>query len=360
MNKKSEDRSSSSFVFNGPVSGVGVMGNFNTIDRIIQTNTISTDNNNVKTMETKEQEHARLLQEIMDAVKNNTKLDPDAISKVKEIEKALYGPDRRNSVLNFDNPAVQQNKECVVSLWRKRNVNITSDPAFLECRPFTEVFSEFHQELKPLSPKDSFYGENCGAFGSGLYVRTPTSDIVITAGHNIKPEGGASNIKDIYFIFGWTHGKNEIPAADVFEGTLIDYSVGSSDYAIVELKGKVNSNRPSAKLREAGKISDGQQVYIIGHPCGLSMKIADRGQVKANIDPNVFTANLDAFGGNSGSPVFNSDNHLVEGILVKGNPDFIWNSKDNVMEARIYPTTGLRGEVCLRVTLEEIRAQLHS
>ncbi|WP_420540401.1 S46 family peptidase (plasmid) [Paenibacillus polymyxa] len=35
--------------------------------------------------------------------------------------------------------------------------------------------------------------------------------------------------------------------------------------------------------------------------------------------PNAFfVANLDTYGGNSGSPVFNSDTHEVEGILVRG------------------------------------------
>ena len=35
-----------------------------------------------------------------------------------------------------------------------------------------------------------------------------------------------------------------------------------------------------------------------------------------------FTANLDTYRGNSGSPVFNAITHKVEGVLVRGEQDF--------------------------------------
>ena len=61
-----------------------------------------------------------------------------------------------------------------------------------------------------------------------------------------------------------------------------------------------------------------------------------------------FVANLDAYGGNSGSPVFNSDTHEVEGVLVRGDTDFVLQGGCRV--SLVCPTTGCRGEDCTRVT----------
>ncbi|NKC16754.1 MAG: hypothetical protein GKR94_32545 [Gammaproteobacteria bacterium] len=41
-----------------------------------------------------------------------------------------------------------------------------------------------------------------------------------------------------------------------------------------------------------------------------------------NTHEDYFVANLDPFGGNSGSPVFNADTLTVERILVRGEQDF--------------------------------------
>ena len=40
------------------------------------------------------------------------------------------------------------------------------------------------------------------------------------------------------------------------------------------------------------------------------------------INPTFFSANLDTFGGNSGSPVFQAGTSTVAGLLVRGAPDY--------------------------------------
>ena len=62
----------------------------------------------------------------------------------------------------------------------------------------------------------------------------------------------------------------------------------------------------------------------------------------------IFTANLDTYGGNSGSPVFNSETHEVEGILVRGDTDFVPLGK--CMVSAVCPTNGCIGEDCTRVS----------
>ena len=46
---------------------------------------------------------------------------------------------------------------------------------------------------------------------------------------------------------------------------------------------------------------------------------------------DTFMTNLDTFGGNSGSPVYNAKTHKVEGILVRGERDYVPNEDGSGM-----------------------------
>jgi hypothetical protein len=84
----------------------------------------------------------------------------------------------------------------------------------------------------------------------------------------------------------------------------------------------VAGRRPLA-VRSAGRVAKGQPLFVIGHPNGLPTKFADGAQVRGNAHKDFFVANLDTYGGNSGSPVFNAVSLEVEGILVRGENDFV-------------------------------------
>ncbi len=108
------------------------------------------------------------------------------------------------------------------------------------------------------------------------------------------------------------------------------------------------ANRISARITdrpEGVQMAKEAEVYIIGHPCGLPLKVAAHPKsVVTKALPTTFVARLDAFGGNSGSPVFNRSTHRVEGILIEGQKDFL---KVNVRNrVAIYPLGGEDGETC--------------
>lgn len=90
-------------------------------------------------------------------------------------------------------------------------------------------------------------------------------------------------------------------------------------------------------------------MFVIGHPCGLPQKYAPGAKVRDNTPVPFFVANLDTYGGNSGSSVFNAGNGTVEGILVRGANDFISNGQCYV--SLVCPTTGCRGEDVTRATV---------
>ena len=98
-----------------------------------------------------------------------------------------------------------------------------------------------------------------------------------------------------------------------------------NDYAVIELDRDVEDREP-LKLRTSGKPSVGDEIVVIGHPTGLPTKIADGASIRS-VNDVYFDANLDTYGGNSGSAVFNASTGIVEGILVRGDQDYVMNSE---------------------------------
>jgi V8-like Glu-specific endopeptidase len=98
------------------------------------------------------------------------------------------------------------------------------------------------------------------------------------------------------------------------------------------------------------EISSDQEIYVIGHPCGLPLKYAP-GAYVCDVNETCFSADLDVYSGNSGSPVFDSKTHEVIGMAVRGdNMDFRWNGKGWI--SVIYPNLDIvsGGAHCTRVS----------
>jgi hypothetical protein len=89
-------------------------------------------------------------------------------------------------------------------------------------------------------------------------------------------------------------------------------------------------------------------LVVVGHPSGLAVKIAAGATVRSNLESAYFVANLDTYGGNSGSAVFNEQTGLIEGILVRGETDFKY--KNGCYVSNICDVDGCRGEDVTRVS----------
>jgi V8-like Glu-specific endopeptidase len=118
------------------------------------------------------------------------------------------------------------------------------------------------------------------------------------------------------------------------------------DYAVIELDRPVTDRQP-LEFRKHGKIKNNVKILVIGHPMGLPMKITDGARTTTMNDKelenkkesklareNYFTSNLDVYAGNSGSPVFNEKTGLVEGILIRGAEDFVFD-EENLCEKSV-------------------------
>jgi V8-like Glu-specific endopeptidase len=142
-----------------------------------------------------------------------------------------------------------------------------------------------------------------------------------------------------------------VPASDVYTCTRVIArtldNFSKDDYAVVQLDRKVTDRRPLA-FRRSGNIKVGESVVVIGHPSGLPTLIADGAKVRSR-QGKFFQANLDTYGGNSGSAVFNQRTGEVEGILVRGENDYV-QSERGCMISNKCAADGCRGEDVTYIT----------
>ncbi len=221
----------------------------------------------------------------------------------------IYGRDNRTELADSSDPRVRD--------WG-RSV-LAQIPRFL-LDDGLNLLSQSLGETFLLCPHERFFNQLSSAACSGFLAAT---DIVITAGHCVKTKAACQNY---VWAFDYIAGTTRFAPEQVYRCKKIikrvEDAVSGLDYAILQLDRPVFDRTP-LKMRTSGEIQIGQAVAIIGHSGGLPVKVADDALVLRNRpDWPFFISNLDAFEGSSGSPVFNLDSGLVEGILTKGEPDY--------------------------------------
>jgi hypothetical protein len=263
------------------------------------------------------------------------------VKALKDNQKVIYGTDDRLDVFQINDQSILSDADSVVALFRANSV-VDNGNGTSTLR--TQNFATSNN----LCPGEPFRDQPTGAFCSGFLV---APDIIATAGHCVN----SSNVTNIRFVFGFRM-LNASTAQTVISNTEIYRGVNligrqevddGADWALVRIDRPVLNHR-IAQIRRTGKITDNQAVHVIGHPSGLPTKVAGNATVRNNTPSAFFVANLDTYGGNSGSPVFNSNTHEVEGVLVRGETDFVRNGTCNV--SLVCPSTGCRGEDCTRTT----------
>ena len=161
---------------------------------------------------------------------------------------------------------------------------------------------------------------NCSGFLVG-------EDLLVTAGHCIRTASDCRKWKWVfdYKVDSADQTEVSVPESSVYGCKEIINTVLSrssmDDFALIKLDRKVTDRR-ILQYRQKGRVSKGDQLVVIGHPSGLPTKIADGAKVR-DLKTRYFQADLDTYGGNSGSAVFNAQTGVVEGILVRGETDYI-------------------------------------
>lgn len=257
----------------------------------------------------------------------------DALNAKKSEAKPIYGCDDRK---NFYDPKLtdhQKKAARATAVLVDRDLLSSADGKTYEiamparttklCSPQQTV------EFGHLVP-ERFWTEpspgKCSAFKVG-------PRLMATAGHCIKNDTDCSQYT---FLFGFhmsaedASPEKNVRSDSLYRCTRIVAGERSSetDWRIVEVDREIDA--PQVDIRTgttAPPLTKGTRLTVVGYPMGLPVKVADGGVV-TDIAARYLKANLDTYGGNSGSVVLNSDRLaagelLAEGILVSGEPDFV-------------------------------------
>jgi V8-like Glu-specific endopeptidase len=178
----------------------------------------------------------------------------------------------------------------------------------------------------------------------------------MTAGHCIKTEADCANTK---LVFGFKAaaagdtGASSIAKGEVYScSSIVKQNVDAgrgADYALIKLDRKVTGHYPLA-INRSGVIEKRIEIFVIGHPSGMPVKVAAESKVRDASKTGYFVADLDTFGGNSGSAVFNLATYKIEGILVRGANDYVYSSEAGCYTAALFPQDGGRGEDVTKIS----------
>ena len=263
--------------------------------------------------------------------------------------KVIYGDDNRLDVFESPNNAYVTLSRSTAAMIPNSSVRVQGAQS---------VLTGPTMESRGFCKEERFSHQITAAMCSGFLVG---NKYLVTAGHCIQSESDCAANKWVFDYKVDDAGQSGVTVANtsvysckrIISRTLDRMT--QDDYAYIELD-RVVTDRAPLTFRKTGSIKAGDEILVIGHPTGLPTKITDGAHVRA-LKGKFFTANLDTYGGNSGSAVFNATTGVVEGILVRGENDFISDSR-GCRASNICPEDGCRGEDVTYITnIKELMAQ---
>lgn len=248
--------------------------------------------------------------------------------------KVIYGDDNRVDVYQVARADIRDIADSTVALIPTRSI-VNNGNGMIKI-----ITAQYGKEMN-LCSDEPFFDQPTAANCSGSLVG---EDLIATAGHCVS----SSDCSKYAFVFGFRMANaktapESVPASEVYgckEIVAREYT-SAQDYALVRLDRPVRGHRPLTLQTTPAQQGDG--LYVIGHPSGLPTKYADGANVRSQ-QGAYFQANLDTYGGNSGSAVFNARTNEVVGILVRGASDFTYDRVRKCTASAKCSNDGCRGE----------------
>ncbi len=249
----------------------------------------------------------------------------------------IYGSDDRLEWYQLGSAALRDFAEATAGVLDRTDLTLMADGSY---RIYTGTSFASSQRLCSTEPYRSQPASMfCTAFRVG-------EDLVATAGHCVD----AASCGSTAFVFGFrmedeSSVRAQVPAQDVYRCSEVvaRQETNTNDYAVVRVDRAIVGH-PTLRLRRSSAPDLGTPLVVAGHPSGIPLKVvADNAVVRDVSHPDYFSANVDTYGGNSGSPVVNAETFEVEGILVRGNTDFVYDRKKRCYTSNVCPDSGCPG-----------------
>jgi hypothetical protein len=252
------------------------------------------------------------------------------IHKTGQIEenrsRGIWYEDHRMDYFGIQDKRVKKNADGTAAITLQDNlIDLNNGFSELKVKNYGEVFNLCEVERFRDQPV------SVGPICTGFLVK---KDTIATAAHFVNKY----NIADLRIVFGYrmsapTCPVIQIPNENIYKAAEITHRVyrridlmgDGTDFVLVQLGREVKGQEviTLSKCQAACQ----QSVYVIGYPLGLPLKYAPGAHVRG-IEKAYFSADLDVYMGNSGSPVFNSETHEVVGMVVRGDTrDLRWTGK---------------------------------
>jgi V8-like Glu-specific endopeptidase len=252
-------------------------------------------------------------------------------------DKVVYGDDNRVDVFESTNQMFVELSESTAAMIPKGSISSRGASEY--------SIRGYSLQSRGMCASERFSQQITAANCSGFLVG---EDLLVTAGHCITGQSACNSYKWVFDFkvdysdqFQINVAKSNVYGCKKIISRELNSSNGD-DYALIQLDRKVK-DRNILNVRKSGAPSVGDNLVVIGHPSGLPTKIADGATVRS-LQGAYFTANLDTYGGNSGSAVFNADTGVVEGILVRGATDYVYDSRQGCRVTNVIANDAGRGE----------------
>jgi len=172
-------------------------------------------------------------------------------------------------------------------------------------------------------------------------------DLLVTAKHCLDVvSGGCHDLAmdfDVRSRFSWPVPRLISPKNIFSCKRVYQPADPASDLIMIRLDRP--TNRPGLDFVETTDWLSVGELTVLGYPLGGAQKVASGGSFREAFENDQVLAELDAFEGNSGSPVFSGDGK-VRGILVGGESDFMAAEK-GCLKIKRCATTQCTGETLI-------------
>lgn len=270
---------------------------------------------------------------------------PDEFSTDGLAAPVVYGADDRVEVFAHPDPELRRiARESIVALIPTRVIGREDDDTY-------SLFTMSLKDNRGLCDDEPFGNQPIAASCSGTLI---DDDLVLTAGHCIDATSPCESYNYVFdYYLSDANTLETIDDEDVYtcRRLFLDRDPAGADqtpdFAVIQLDRPVEGARSAVSFRTGSSPARSEAITMIGFGSGLPAKIDDGASVAdaregLDMDGEVvsfadfYVANLDAFGGHSGSAVFDSDG-LLAGFLLGGRvPDYVTAPEEGCARANVF------------------------